>query len=171
MKFTRILAFVGLSISNCLPINGFAINLGQRRIRQFFTRLFVEKCGCDINIQKNARFSHTCVIGDNSGIGENCRFYGKVIIGNDVMIGPECMIFTTNHEYRDRNTIMRLQGPMTEKPVVIGNDVWIGARVIILPGVIVEEGAVIGAGSVVTKNVPAYSVVGGNPAVLLKSRV
>ena len=65
---------------------------------------------------------------------------------------------------------MNLQGFATEKPVLIADDVWIGARVIILPGVRIGTGAVIGAGAVVTKDMPDYSVVGGNPARVLKMR-
>jgi maltose O-acetyltransferase len=65
---------------------------------------------------------------------------------------------------------MNKQGIDVERPIVIDDDVWIGARVIILPGVHIGTGAVIGAGAVVTKDVPAYAVVGGNPARVIKMR-
>ena len=63
------------------------------------------------------------------------------------------------------------QGNDETKPVTIGNDVWIGRRVIILPGVTISDGCVIGAGAVVTKDMPAYSIVGGVPAKVIKSRL
>lgn len=65
---------------------------------------------------------------------------------------------------------MNKQGFSEEKPVFIGNDVWIGGHVIILPGVNVGNGSIIGAGSVVTRDVPDYAIVGGNPAQIIKFR-
>ena len=65
---------------------------------------------------------------------------------------------------------MRQQGPQREEPVVIGNDVWIGSRVTILPGVHIGNGVIIGAGAVVSKDIPDYAIVGGNPARILKYR-
>ena len=62
------------------------------------------------------------------------------------------------------------QGYYEEKPIVIGDDVWIGGHVIVLPGVHIGTGAIVGAGAVVTKDVPDYAVVGGNPARIIKSR-
>ena len=86
------------------------------------------------------------------------------------MMGPECMIYTSNHGM-DRTDIPMWKQQSTEvEPVVIGNDVWIGARVIILPGVHIGDGCVIGAGSVVTKDVEEYTVVAGNPAKFIRKR-
>ncbi len=86
------------------------------------------------------------------------------------MMGPDVLIYTTNHEFRNKDIPMQQQGYQPERPVSIGNDVWIGARVIILPGVTIGDGCVIGAGAVVTKDVPAYSVCAGNPAKVVKER-
>ena len=86
------------------------------------------------------------------------------------MMGPECNIWTINHETSDVNTPMCKQGTRKEQPVYIGNDVWIGSRVTILPGVKIGNGVVIGACSVVTKDVPDYAVIGGNPAKIIKMR-
>ena len=109
-------------------------------------------------------------IGDNSGIGRNSYLSAeeKIEIGNNVMIGPQLIIYTANHETK-RDCLM-IQQPMIKKPVRIGNDVWIGARVIILPGVSIGDGAIIGAGAVVTKDVTPYTVVGGVPARKIKDR-
>ena len=132
--------------------------------------MFLAKSGVNIDIQKYTRFSHSCELGNNSGIGEGSRLYGKILIGDDVMMGPQCWIYTQNHEFRYLDKPMRQQGPQREEPVVIGNDVWIGGRVTILPGVHVGNGVIIGAGAVVSKDVPDYAIVAGNPARILKYR-
>lgn len=126
--------------------------------------------GRNINIRPNSTLIKNFSIGDNSGVGDNCYMqgFGNISIGNNVMMGPEVKIYTTNHETK-RDKLMINQGNVT-KNVMIKNDVWIGTRAIILPGVTVGEGAVIGAGAIVTKDVPDYAIVGGNPAKILKYR-
>ncbi len=124
----------------------------------------------DINIEKNVQLSERVTLGKHSGIGEKSILSGTVTIGNDVMIGPELMCYTTNHQTTRTDIPMIEQGFAGERPIIIGNDVWIGSRVIILGGVKIGDGAIIGAGSVVTHDVPPYSVVGGNPARIIKSR-
>lgn len=170
MKINTIIGFIGLKMADVFPVNDSPVNFGQRQIRSLFARMFLKKAGLNVDIQKHTRFSHSCEIGNNSGIGEGSRLYGRVVIGDDVMMGPHCWIYTQNHEYRYIDKPMRVQGPQKEKPVIIGNDVWIGGRVTILPGVHVGNGVVIGAGAVVTKNIPDFAVVGGNPAKILKYR-
>jgi len=165
-----LIGFLGLKLADILPMNDGLINLGQRHIRSFFASMFLAKSGVNIDIQKYTRFSHFCELGNNSGIGEGSRLYGKVLIGDDVMMGPQCWIYTQNHEFSYLDKPMRQQGPQREEPVVIGNDVWIGSRVTILPGVHVGNGVIIGAGAVVSKDVPDYAIVGGNPARILKYR-
>ena len=90
--------------------------------------------------------------------------------GDNVMMGPECLLFTRNHRIGSTEIPINKQGYDGLQPIIIGNDVWIGARVIILPGVQISDGAVIGAGSVVTYNVDSYDVVAGNPAKLIRKR-
>ena len=86
------------------------------------------------------------------------------------MMGPEVVILSFNHDFSDIGKPMRLQGKAQEKPVVIGNDVWIGTRAIILPGVRIGDGAIIGAGSIVTHDVDPYAIVAGNPAKTIRFR-
>jgi maltose O-acetyltransferase len=86
------------------------------------------------------------------------------------MFGPEVLIIAQNHRYSSIETPMRLQGNLPPYPVTIEDDVWIGARVIVLPGVAIHKGAIIGAGAVVTKDVPPYAICVGNPARVVKYR-
>lgn len=139
-------------------------------MRRFFAKNIVAHAGKNINIEKGATFSRRLSIGDNSGLGVNCHAQGTVIIGDNVMMGPDVLIYTTNHEFGSKEIPMCKQGYQPERPVSIGNDVWIGARVIILPGVSIGVGCVVGAGAVVTKDVPAYCVCAGNPAKVVKER-
>ena len=85
------------------------------------------------------------------------------------MMGPDVVILTHTHKIADITIPMGLQGSEV-KPVTIGNDVWIGMRSIIMPGVTIGNGVVIGAGAVVTKDVPDYAVVGGVPAKIIRLR-
>ena len=86
------------------------------------------------------------------------------------MMGPEVAIYTVNHCTERIDIPMNVQGITPERPVVIGNDVWIGTRVIILGGVKVGTGSIIAAGSVVTKSIPAYTIVAGVPAKVVRVR-
>jgi maltose O-acetyltransferase len=109
-------------------------------------------------------------IGDNSGFGRDSYISAedRVEIGKDVMIGPQLYIYTSNHE--TKLGIPMIRQSVKTSPVTIGNDVWIGARVTILPGVNIGDGAVIAAGAVVTKHVAPYTIVGGVPARKIKDR-
>ena len=169
MRLKTIFGYVGLRFCNIFPPNS-KFNFGQKKIRAYFANKYLKKCGKNVNIQKKAIFSSRCEIGDNSGIGMNSHLYGKVVIGDNVMMGPECIIYTQNHAFDRTDIPMCLQGFQEEKTVIIGNDVWIGGRVIILPGVHIGNGCIIGAGAVVTKDVPDYAIVGGNPAKIIKTR-
>lgn len=142
-----------------------------RRLRAWTSSKFIKRCGCNVNIERGAVITSLTSIGDNSGIGINARIHGEVSIGNNVMMGPECIIYTSNHAFSRTDIPMCQQGSDPQRPVTIGNDVWIGGRVIILPGVTINDGVVIGAGAVVTKDVPPYAIVGGNPAKILRFRM
>ena len=141
-----------------------------RSIRTHLARGFVVHAGDRINLQRGAVFGAKLSIGDRSGIGSKCVLQGPVQIGCDVMMGPEVLVYTRNHNFDRTDITMREQGYQEEKPVIIEDDVWIGARVVILPGIRVGKGAIIGAAAVVTKDVPPYAVVGGNPAKIIKFR-
>lgn len=155
-----------------LPMSFSRINLGARKFRQLCAKMILgNNCGEWVNIEKGAHFGDGLKIGNRSGIGMNSIVPSEVTIGENVMMGQECLMYTRNHKFEDINKTMDSQGFEKPEPIVIGNDVWIGARVTILPGVHIGNGAIIGAGAVVTKNVPDYEIWGGNPAHFLKSRL
>ena len=110
-------------------------------------------------------------MGDNSNIGPynyiGCS--GKITIGNNVMLAPRVSIYAENHVIDHPELLIRDQG-VEKKEVIIEDDCWIAANSIILAGVTIGQGSVVAAGSVVTENVPAYSVVAGVPAKFIKSR-
>lgn len=110
-------------------------------------------------------------IGNNSGIGINANIPSNTIIGNDVMMGLDCIIYAANHNFKDLKIPMNKQGHSENKTTVIGDDVWIVGRVLILPGKKIGNGVIIGAGSVVTKNLEDYGIYSGNPAKFIKSRI
>lgn len=110
-------------------------------------------------------------IGDNSGIGINCLVPSDIYIGKNVMMGPNCYILSANHAFDRCDIPMIEQGHATKKKTVIEDDVWIGRQVIFTPGRTVKQGSIIAAGCVLAKDFPAYSIIGGNPSRLIKSRI
>jgi len=86
------------------------------------------------------------------------------------MIGPDVVVLSASHKFDRTDIPMCQQGGEPLRPVYIGDDVWIGTRAIILPGRKIGKGAIIGAGAVVTKDVPEYAIVGGNPARVIRYR-
>lgn len=111
------------------------------------------------------------IIGDYTGINPYVTIYGKVSIGQYNMIAPHVMLAGGNHAIKSIDTPMILSSEGTNKGIIIEDDVWIGANSIITDGVKIGKGAVIAAGSVVTKDVKPYEIVGGNPAKVIKSRI
>jgi len=142
-----------------------------RNIRRAVCRPVFDKCGNLLNIEKGAYFANGAgiTIGENSGLGVNCWVHGPLSIGDNVMMGPDVVILTCTHSIDRLDVPMIAQGFRTGK-VTIGNDVWIGMRSVIMPGVNIGNGAVVGAGAVVTKDVPDYAIVGGVPARVIKYR-
>lgn len=130
--------------------------------------------GKNAPISSSARFNHpqNITIGDRSNINRNCMIWAgdtaKVIIGKDCLTGPGVTIIASRYNVKGRNIIRSY--PPYEKDIIIGDDVWLGANVVVLPGVNIGNGAIVGAGSVVTKNVEPYTVVAGVPAVEIKKR-
>jgi acetyltransferase-like isoleucine patch superfamily enzyme len=96
---------------------------------------------------------------------------GQINIENDVLIGSGVHIYVSNHKFDDTSVAIYYQGHSADKSVLIKEGSWIGANAIILPGVTIGRNAVVGAGSIVTKDVPDFTVVAGNPARVIKELV
>ncbi len=111
------------------------------------------------------------IIGQNVGIAANAfiAMRGKVEIGDDTIFGPGVSIHAENHNFKDLDRTIRLQGA-TRKGIKIGKNCWIGSKVIILDGVNIGDNVIIGAGAVVTKDIPDYAIAAGVPAKIIKMR-
>ncbi|MFX1494060.1 MAG: acyltransferase [Promethearchaeota archaeon] len=115
-------------------------------------------------------------LSEQTFLGKNCNFNGmrvfgkgKLIIGDNFHSGEEVMVITSIHNY-DKGTTIPYDRINIIKDIIIEDNVWIGSRVIILGGVKIGEGAIIQAGSVVTKDIPKYAIAGGQPAEVFKYR-
>ena len=142
-------------------------------LRGIFYRTIFWHAGANFLVYPNVYiiFSHRMSVGHRVAInvGTYIDAGGELEIGNNVMIGPHCVISTRDHAIDFTNVPMCHQ-PVQYGKITIGNDVWIGANECIRRGVSIGDGSVIGAGAVVTKDVPSFSIVGGVPAKILRFR-
>jgi acetyltransferase-like isoleucine patch superfamily enzyme len=118
------------------------------------------RCGRNIHLGRNSHINQYCCIWAS----ENAR----IVLGDDLLMGPGVKIFSSNHR-AEIGPPMNVQ-PFREKDIIIGNDVWLGANCVVVAGVTIGDGCIIGAGSVVTTDVPAYTVSAGIPARFIKKR-
>ncbi|MCX5715169.1 MAG: acyltransferase [Candidatus Omnitrophica bacterium] len=133
------------------------------------------RIGSSVNILRNCHFyAHNqgsiCIkdrVSMNSNVMLGASDNGSIVIGNDVLIGPNVVFRASNHAFQDKNIPINLQGHIGGK-IEIEDDVWIGANCVILPGVKIGRGSIVGAGSVVNKEILPYSLVAGVPAKVVK---
>jgi len=132
-------------------------------------RLFGAKIGKNVHIYSSAKIylPWNLVIGDEASIGEWVLIYnlGKVKIGSASTISHRAHICAGTHDYQDPNL------PLLRLPIDIGPEVWVCSDVFIGPSVVINEGAIVAAGSVVVKHVNSWEIVGGNPAKFIKKRL
>jgi acetyltransferase-like isoleucine patch superfamily enzyme len=145
-------------------------NFPSRWVREIYLRGWLGKIGAKSGVQMGCRFlnGRKVFLGERNVINFGCLFDGRkfcIRTGRNVSIGPEATILTLGHD--PRSAIFEDRGG----DVLIGDRVWIGYRAIVLPGVCIGEGAVIGAGAVVTKDVEPYSIMVGNPARRIGERI
>jgi acetyltransferase-like isoleucine patch superfamily enzyme len=148
-----------LSIGSGVTLNsrnkGYHINMHSP------VKLFADMPGAHIRIGDNTRIHGSCI--------HACR---SVSIGNNCLIAANCQIFDNNgHDLSFSNVENRINTKGASKPIIIEDDVWIGANSVILPGVTIGKGSVVSANSVVTQDIPPMVVAQGNPAIILKRHV
>lgn len=123
---------------------------------------------------KNQTFNPTIAIGDGCTIrhGAQISAINHIHIGNNLLTGPDVLISDNAHGYNctteEMNTRPQDREVISKGGITIGNNVWLGAKVVVLPGVTIGDGVVIGAGSVVTKDIPPYCIAAGVPAKVIK---
>jgi maltose O-acetyltransferase len=151
------------------PAPGWRIGYALRRK---LVSIFAQECGQNVIIKQNAYLGSAIglKLGDYAQIGANARIGPEVTIGRDVLMGPDVVLMTTAHAFEECDIPIRLQGALPIRPITVEDDVWIGTRVVVLPGVTIGKGAVIGANSLVTKNIPPYTIWGGVPARFIRNR-
>ena len=145
----------------------------SKNIRYFCCKNIFKSIGTKVNIEHKAYFGKgfNLVIGNNSGIGINCSVPENIIIGENVLMGPNVFIFGgTSHAFSNTAIPIKNQGSIKCRPVIIENDIWIGRQSAINEGRKIATGTIIAYGSVVTKDFPEYSIIGGNPAQLIRKR-
>lgn len=140
-----------------------------RSRRENVLRRSTKVCGNDLFV------GGKCVFHADVYLGDNCNFNGMQVlgrgtvrIGSNFHSGVECMIISENHNYE--GTKLPYDETFVKKEINIGDNVWFGNRVLVVGNVTIGEGAIIAAGSVVVKDVPALAIVGGNPAKVIKYR-
>ncbi len=170
-----IFLFLYYCLMRYLPPSHWPLYIGNtsKILRYYNCKNLFKECGKNVNIERKAAIGtgREISIGDNSGLGISSIIEGPIIIGKDVMMGPNTIIQRSAHAF-DRTDIPMNQQGITKKSLLeICDDVWIGRNVIILPGCHrIGKGSIIGAGAIVTKDVPDYSISAGNPAKVRKMR-
>ena len=144
-----------------------------------FKKAMLKKCGKKVFIDGRSNIMYKNVsLGNNVSIGKNCTFIcgiANIIVRDDVMFAPNVTVVTGSHRYdligkTMKEVTEKEKLPENDQDVIFEGDNWIGSNAIILKGVTIGKGAIVGAGSIVTRNVPPYSIVGGNPAKVIKMR-
>ena len=152
------------------PFPGFKL---YYNFRYWLCKKLIKECG------ENVIIKNKCYIGDgsklkvgsNTQLGQNARLGGPISLGANVMMGPDVVIMGVTHDISDLSKPMiDPSNPSLENPVCISDNVWIGTRVIIMPGVKIGSNSIIGAGAVVTKSFGPNSIIGGVPAKFIKNR-
>lgn len=164
-----------MRISSCLKkmvkkVLFLPLSVIERRYYTSLAKLYLGSYG------KNLRVNHKSYFNSKVRLGNNCNFNGirivgggRVEIGDNFHSGIECMIITSIHNY-DYGECIPYDTTNINKDICIKNNVWFGNRVLVTGNITIGEGAILAAGSVVTKDVPDMAIVGGNPAKILKYR-
>lgn len=150
------------------------------KIKSMFMKMKLSSCGTNVHFHGTCRGGHLnhVSVGNHSSIGPRNEFNTKIAfvkIGNHVITAPEVMFVTGGHRFNIVGKYIdeikdSMKEPNDDLDIIVEDDVWIGARVLVLKGVTIGRGSVVAAGAVVTKNVEPYSIVAGVPAKIIKKR-
>ena len=146
------------------------VSISQKKERESIIRRLFGKTGKSFLIEQPfyCDYGYNIEIGENFYSNVNCVILdgAKVTFGDNVFVAPNCGFYTAGHAL---DAEQRIQGLEYAYPITIGNNVWIGAQVCVLPGVTIGDNTIIGAGSVVTKSIPANVLAVGNPCRVLRT--
>jgi len=157
--------FVSFFYTYFHSIQGIKRKIYKRRVEKM-----ANTCGSELKVNYPSYVSPNTFLGNNVNFnGMKIQGKGKVVIGNNFHSGIDCMIITDIHNY-DNGIAIPYDKTIISKDVIIEDNVWLGNKVMILPGVKIEEGAIIQAGSVVVSDIPKYAIAGGHPAKVFKYR-
>ena len=159
-------------IARHLPEHSDPRGVYWKKLRSFAVRPLLRHAGKEFTINAGAHFGNGSVLsmGDYSSLGLNARVIGDVTLGNYSGSAQGVFLCAYNREYKDPETPMMFQGKKPDRPIVIDEDVMLMAKCMVLAGVHIHRGCIIGAGAVVTRDVPPYAIVSGNPARVIKFR-
>ena len=157
-------------IARNLPSSYFPLGRSFNSIRVFLLKRIIE-IGDNTSVQSGFQFGLRDVvkIGNNCQINEDV-YIQSAIIGNYVLVAQRVALLAVTHHFDDVNTPIIMQGSTPVNPPIVEDDVWLGRNVVVMPGIRIGKGAIVGAGAVVTRDVPAYAIVGGVPAKLIRYR-
>lgn len=161
LRLSNMKAKLKTSIIEVDDINAFKIGKGSRIMKNTVIAI------CSHSVKSRI------IVGDNTYIGENNNLRaadGVITIGDNCMISQGVTIVTSNHLIAKNKLIVEQAWSSKRSAIIIEDDVWIGANAVILPDVTIHKGAVVAAGSIVTKDIPEYAIVCGNPARIMKYR-
>jgi maltose O-acetyltransferase len=138
-------------------------------LRSCVVASYLQKCGKKPRVKSGAEISPNATIGNYSELGTRSIIQANVHLGDHVIMGPDVKIYSRNHKFERLDIPIGKQGKNYYE-TFIGNDVWLGANVIVTAGCRIGDHAIIAAGAVVTADVPAYAVMGGVPAKIIRYR-
>jgi maltose O-acetyltransferase len=164
--------FLYYGFATHLPSTSFPGGVVFQWLRVKLAKQMLKSSGVGLRVARQANIGsgQRISVGNNCGLARGLLVLGDVEAGDDLMLGPEVVMISYNHEYADTTVPVRAQGASESRPIKIGDDVWIGMRAMIMPGVSIGSHAIVAAGSIVTKDVPDWAIVGGNPAKVIKYR-